>query len=508
MTAPSAFPHCPALPPPLPMLIAAAALLLGGCMSLAPSYEAPQAPVAERYAAEDLGRADGGVQAAALAWRSYFTEPRLQRLIAQALENSRDLRSATLRVAEAQAILGIQRADLFPTVAATADGARGRTPADLSPTGRAVTASQYQAGLGLASWELDFWGRVRSLRDAALENYLATDEARRAVSVSLVAQLANAYFALRELDERLALAQQTVANRQEAVRIFTRRFEVGAIARTDLVQTETLLHQAQSLAAQLGQLRALQLHALSLLVGMPLPELAQPGMLDDQAMATELRAGLPSDLLLQRPDILAAEHRLRAAHANIGAARAAFFPRVTLTGAYGTASAEFSGLFDSGSSAWQFMPSLSLPIFDGGRNRASLDLAQVRRNLAVSDYEKTIQSAFREVSDALAARRWLGEQLGADRATLAAQAERARLAQLRYDNGSAPYFEVLDAQRELLSAQQQLVQTRRALLASRVNLYAALGGGSAEFATQPALATLPSASASAFAAAATAPSAP
>ena len=284
MTAPSAFPHCPALPPPLPMLIAAAALLLGGCMSLAPSYEAPQAPEAERYAAEDLGRADGGVQAAALAWRSYFTEPRLQQLIAQALENSRDLRSATLRVAEAQALPGIQRAAVSPTVAATADGARGRTPADLSPTGRAVTASQYQAGLGLASWELDFWGRVRSLRDAALENYLATDEARRAVSVSLVAQLANAYFALRELDERLALARQTVANRQEAVRIFTRRFEVGAIARTDLVQTETLLHQAQSLAAQLGQLRALQLHALSLLVGMPLPELAQPGTLDDQAI--------------------------------------------------------------------------------------------------------------------------------------------------------------------------------------------------------------------------------
>lgn len=508
MTASSAFLRCRAPAPSRPMLIAAAAAaaaLLGGCASFAPPYEQPQAPVAPRYAADDLGGADGSVPAAALAWRSYFTEPQLQQLIAQALESSRDLRSAALRVAEAQAIFGIQRADQFPTIAATADGARARTPADLSPTGRAMTASQYQAGLGLASWELDFWGRVRSLRDAALENYLATDEARRAVSVSLVAQVANAYLALRELDERLALARQTVANRQESVRIFTRRFEVGAIARTDLVQVETLLHQARSLAAQLGQLRAMQLHALSLLVGAPLPALALPGTLDDQAMAADLRAGLPSELLLQRPDILAAEHRLRAAHANIGAARAAFFPRVTLTGAYGTASAEFSGLFDSGSSAWQFMPSLSLPIFDGGRNRASLDLAQVRRNLAVSDYEKTIQSAFREVSDALAARRWLGEQLGADQATLAAQAERARLAQLRYDNGSAPYFEVLDAQRELLTAQQQLVQTRRALLVSRVNLYAALGGGSAEFATLPALATAASSGAATAAAPSPAP---
>ena len=507
MTAPFAL----SLRPPHPrwpaLCAGAAALALGGCMSLAPPYAPPPAPVAQHYAAEDLGGADGSVAAAALAWRSYFTEPLLQQLIAQALDNSRDLRSATLRVAEAQALLGIQRADLFPTIAATADGARGRTPADLSPTGRAVTASQYQVGLGLASWELDFWGRVRSLRDAALESYLATDEARRAASVSLVTQVASAYLALRELDERLALARQTVANRQESVRIFTRRFEVGAIARTDLVQVETLLHQAQSLVAQLGQLRATQWHALSLLVGAPLPALAQPGTLDDQAMAADLRAGLPSDLLLQRPDIRAAEHRLRAANANIGAARAAFFPRVTLTGAYGTASAEFSGLFDSGSSAWQFMPSLSLPIFDGGRNSANLDLAQVRRNLAVSDYEKTIQSAFREVSDALAARRWLGEQLGADQATLAAQAERARLAQLRYDNGSAPYFEVLDAQRELLTAQQQLVQTRRALLASRVNLYAALGGGSDEFAALPALATT-AATAAPSAAAAAAPPAP
>jgi multidrug efflux system outer membrane protein len=336
--------------------------------------------------------------------------------------------------------------------------------------------------VGLAAWELDFWGRVRNLKDAALETYLATDEARRAFAVSLVGEVAVGYLALRELDERIALARQTIASREESLRIFKRRFEVGAIAKMDLVQVEVLLQQAQTLAAQLEQGRAVQAHALTLLVGSPLPPLPENTGLGDDAVARELRVGLPSDLLLQRPDIVAAEHQLRAAQANIGAARAAFFPRITLTGSAGTASAELNGLFDSGSRAWNFMPSLSLPIFDAGRNRANLDLAEVRRDLAVTNYEKTVQAAFRDVSDALSARHWLTEQVRIAQATLAAQTERARLSQLRYDNGSAPYFEVLDAQRELLTAEQQLVQTRRALLSSRVSLYAALGGGSQEFA--------------------------
>ena len=259
----------------------------------------------------------------------------------------------------------------------------------------------------------------------------------------------------------------------------------------DLVQVEVLLQQAQTLAAQLEQGRAVQAHALTLLVGSPLPPLSENTGLGDDAVARELRVSLPSDLLLQRPDIVAAEHQLRAAQANIGAARAAFFPRITLTGSLGTASAELDGLFDSGSRAWSFMPSLFLPIFDAGRNRANLDLAEVRRDLAVTNYEKTVQAAFRDVSDALSARHWLTEQVRIAQATLAAQTERARLSLLRYDNGSAPYFEVLDAQRELLTAEQQLVQTRRALLSSRVSLYAALGGGSQEFAAPVGAATRP-----------------
>ncbi len=461
----------------------AGALALAGC-SLAPRHETPPLPAAAAYP-DDTGNLPGattaGRAAARTAWRDYFADPTLQRLIVQALENSRDLKTAVLRVAEARAAYGIQRADQFPTIAAGIDGSRARTPGNLSPTGQAQVSSQYQVGVGLAAWELDFWGRVRNLKDAALETYLATDEARRAITISLIAQVADNYLALRELDERIALARQTIASREESFRIFTRRFEVGAIARMDLVQVETLLHQAQTLAAQLEQARAAQAHALALLVGTPLPTLSEDARFDDGAVLHDLRVGLPSDLLLQRPDIVAAEHLLRAAHANIGAARAAFFPRIALTGFFGTASAELNGLFDSGSRAWSFLPSLSVPIFDGGRNRASLNLAEVRRDLAVVNYEKTVQTAFREVSDALSARHWLVEQVRISQATLAAQAERARLARLRYDNGSAPYFEVLDAQRDLLVAEQQLVQTRRALLSSRVSLYAALGGGTQEF---------------------------
>lgn len=463
-------------------------LAVSGC-SLAPRHETPPLPVPANYPA-DTGVSPGGASAGRLApeiaWRDYFADPQLKALIAQALANNRDLQTAVLRVEEARAAYGIQRADQFPTVVVGADGSRSRTPADLSPTGRALTAEQYQVGVGLAAWELDFWGRVKNLKEAALEIYLATDEARRAVTVSLIAQVADAWFGLLELDERLALARQTVASREESLRIFTRRFEVGAIARMDVVQVDTLLQQARALVAQIEQARAAQAHALTLLLGAPLSEGMQTAKLDDRAVPQDLPVGLPAEVLLQRPDIMVAEHQLRAAGANIGAARAAFFPRIMLTGFFGTASAELDGLFDADSRAWRFAPSLSLPIFDAGRNRAALQLAEVRRDLAVVNYEKSVQAAFRDVSDALSARRWLGEQVRIAEATLKAQAERARLVKLRYDNGSAPYFEWLDAQRDLLSAEQQWVQARRALLSSQVRLYAALGGGSQDIAASPA----------------------
>ncbi|MBK7422283.1 MAG: efflux transporter outer membrane subunit [Propionivibrio sp.] len=463
--------------------IAGIALLMAGCASMAPPYEVPALPVSPVYASVTT---QDGVSAAAIGWRDYFTDPQLQSLISLALDNNRDLRSAVLRVEEARAAYGIQRADLFPTIGALAREDRSRTPARMSLTGRPLVASQYQVGLGLASWEIDFWGRVRSLEDAALETYLATDAASRAASIGLVAQVANNYLALRGLDERIALARQTIASREESFRIYTRRVEVGSTSRFNLTEVQTLLTQAQALGAQLELARAAQFNALTLLVGAPVELPPEQGQFDESNVFRELRPGLPSDLLLQRPDIVAAEHLLKAANANIGAARAAFFPRIALLGSLGTASVELNDLFASGSLAWLFSPSISLPIFDGGRRKNNLSLAETRRDLAVTQYEKTVQLAFRDVSDALSARVWLRQQVAIARTALATQVERARLSQLRFNNGASAFLDVLDAQRDLLDAEQQLVQTRRELLSSQVSLYAALGGGALDFDSPPA----------------------
>ena len=461
----------------------AVGVFLSGCASMAPPYTTPALPVSSAY---ETDRAQDGANAASIAWRDYFTDPQLQTLIELALTNNRDLRIAVLHVDEARAAYDIQRAERFPTIGVQASKDRSLTPGDLNMTGKPLLASQYQVGLGLSGWEIDFWGRVRSLQDAALESYLATDSARRAATVALVAQVANSYFALREVDERIVLAQQTIASRSESLRIFTRRVEVGSTSRLNLTQVQTLLTQAQALGIQLEQERAAQTHALTLLLGAPADLPLGKVPMDEQQELRELRPGLPSDLLTQRPDIVAAEHQLKAANANIGAARAAFFPRIALTSSLGTASAELDGLFAAGSLAWIFSPSISLPIFDGGRRHNNLSLAETRRDLAVANYEKTVQLAFRDVSDALSARHWLSQQVAIARSALATQRERARLSQLRYDSGAAAYLDVLDAQRDLLAAEQQLVQTRRALLSSRVSLYTALGGGAMDFVSLPA----------------------
>lgn len=448
-------------------------LLLSGCTSLAPPYTAPALPVPARYPDTFLPQDALGPAA---DWRDYFIEPGLQKLISQALGNSRDLRAAVLRVQEAGAIYGIARADRLPSVVVQAGADRSRVPADLNVTGLPVVAGQYQVGLGLASWELDFWGRVRSLQDAALEAYLGTVEARRAATLSLVAQVASGYLVLQEFDARIALASRTLNSRQESLRIFSRRVAVGSTSRLDLTQVQTLAIQAQTLSAQLELGRAEQVAALTLLIG-DVPDLPLPPRSEALAAPPALRAGLPSELLAQRPDIAGAEHRLKAANADIGAARAAFFPRVALTGSLGTASAALDGLFDSGSRAWTFSPSITLPLFNGGRLRNNLTLSEVRRDLALAAYEKTVQSAFRDVSNALSAQRWLSVQASnADRAQTT-QTERARLSKLRYDNGAASFLEVLDAERDLLAAQQQLVQARRSVQSNRVDLYVALGGG-------------------------------
>ena len=451
------------------------AALLAGCASMAPPYQTPAPPVPAHWPA---GIAPATAPAPLPPWRGYFTDPLLQQLIDTALANNRDLRIAALRSDQARAAFRIQRADQLPNLGLAAQGARARVPGDLNAAGVSAVGAEYRAEVGLSSWELDLWGRVRNLKQSALEQWLATEAGYLSAELALVAQVADGYIGLRELDERVMLARRTVEAHEESYRIFGRRHDVGATSRLELTQVQTLLTQAQALLAQLELARANQLHALGQLLGAhpgPLPEAAP---FDETLVLAELAPGLPSDLLASRPDIAAAEHLLRAAGADVGAARAAFFPRIALTGSWGSASAELDGLFDSGSRAWTFVPVLSLPIFDGGRRRANLALSEVRHDIRVAEYEKSVQTAFREVVDALAACRWLAEQRDVQRIALDAASERARLAQLRYDAGSATYLEVLDAQRALLAAEQQLVQARRALLSSQVALYAALGGSS------------------------------
>jgi multidrug efflux system outer membrane protein len=469
------------------------AALLSAC-SLAPTYQRPDAPVAAAFPADDAGKAakTGAAPSAATnqrdaidtGWREYFNEPRLQELIAAALENNRDLRTAALRIEEARALYNVQSADRLPNLNASVGATRAKTPTTVSPTGESTIGRRVDAGLSISAFELDFFGRVKSLNDAALAAYLATDEARQAAQISLVAQVAQAYFTERAYAEQYALAQQSYEARARTYKLTQQRAEVGASSRLDLRSNETLMETARAAALTLARQRAQAENALTLLVGQPSATGAAAGT-NAGAMPTDSQidalsavpAGLPSDLLARRPDIRAAEQRLKSANANIGAARAAFFPRISLTAAIGSTSPTLGGLFDSGTGSWSFAPQLVLPIFDAGRNRANLTLTEVRKNIAVADYEKTIQTAFREVADALAARDYLGEQVAAQRAVQDAQADRLKLSQLRFDNGVASSLDVLDAQRELFSAQQSLVQARLLRTTSAIDLYRALGGG-------------------------------
>lgn len=450
-----------------------AAGVLTGC-SLAPHYLRPDTPVAAAYPTEN---GEAGDNAIATGWREFFPDRRLQALIASALADNRDLRIAALRIEEARAQYNIQSADLWPTLNASASGSRSRTPGSLSLSGVSTVNSSYQVGIGLTSFELDFFGRVRSLNEAALAQYLATEEAGQAARITLVAEVARAYLAERSFMEQLELARKTLESREAAYKLAKQRFDVGASSALDLRQSEILVQSARAALASLIRQQAQAANALTLLAGKPLTDLPQAQSLSEQDIVTDIPAGLPSDLLVRRPDIRAAEQRLKAANAGIGAARAAFFPRISLTAATGTASNALSGLFEAGSRTWSFAPQLVLPIFDAGRNSANLTLAQVRNNIAVADYERTIQVAFREVADALAARAALEEQIDAQRAVQDAQAERLKLAELRYQNGIASSLEVLDAERELFSAQQALIQTRQLRLTNAVDLYRALGGG-------------------------------
>jgi len=451
-----------------------ALLALSAC-SLIPEFLRPAAPVAQVYPADAVGKDTRS--AAETGWREFFPDPGLQALIAAALDNNRDLRTAALRIAEARALYNIQSADLYPNINASFTGNRAHTPASLSTNGQQMTTSAYQVGFSLASFEIDYLGRVRSLNQAALSLYLATDEARQSAQIGLIAEVAKAALAERAFAEQQELAQKTLAGREAAYKLSRQRFDVGASSALDLRANETLVLNARIALAILARQRAQATNALVLLVGRPIADLPPVQTLDAQGIVSELPAGLPSDLLTRRPDIRAAEERLKASNANIGAARAAFFPRISLTAGFGTASNALSGLFDAGSGAWSFAPQLLLPIFDAGRNSATLKLTEVRKDLAVTDYEKTIQVAFREVADALVARSLLDEQIDAQQAAQLAQADLLRLVEQRYRTGVANYIEVLTAERDLFLAEQALVQARLLRLTNAIDLYRSLGGG-------------------------------
>jgi multidrug efflux system outer membrane protein len=449
-------------------------IFLAGCSQL-PPYQRPATPVAAQWP-EALPPA-AGQASAGLSWRQLLPAPRLQALIEAALEHNRDLRIAVARVEEARAQYGIARADRLPGIDLAASGSAIRTPADLSSTGQRFTARRYDVNLGLTAFELDFWGRVASLTEAAKASYLATEEAQRAFRLSLVTDVATTYLTLLELEERTALARTTVASRAETRKLIDRRRQVGIAGDLDFLAADGAYQSALADLASLERQGAAAANALTLLVGKPVTEPLADGRLADQGIVVDLAPGLPSEVLVRRPDVLAAEQKLVAANASIGAARAAFLPRISLTAAFGTASKALSGLFDAGSGAWNFQPVLRLPLFDFGRTAANVDLAEARKVIAVAEYEKAIQQAFREVADLLAAREKLAVQLAAQQAGEKSQAERLRIVDARYQAGISSYLEVLDAQRELSSAQQGVVQTRRAWLTAAVQLYKTLGAG-------------------------------
>jgi outer membrane protein, multidrug efflux system len=459
-----------------------ALLCLSGC-TMAPRYTRPNAPVPVAWPSGPAYKEGTGTPAAKgvadIPWQEFFIDPQLRKLIALALENNRDLRVAALNIDRSRALYQIQRSDLFPKVDASADGNFQRLPEALSGTGKAERIDQYSAGLGVSSYELDLFGRVRSLKDQALEQYLATDQARRSVQISLVSQVAATWLTLAADRERLQLAKETLTSQHSSYLLTRRRFEAGVSSALDIHQAQTSVDTARVDIARFTTLVAQDENALNLLGGSPVPADLLPTSLSETLTALkELTPSLPSEVLLRRPDILQAENLLKGANANIGAARAAFFPRITLVSSVGFGSDELAGLFTGGSFAWSFAPRITLPIFDGGSNRANLKVAEVDRDIAVAQYEKAIQTAFREVADALAQRGTIDDQVAAQQSLTDATSESYRLSQARYEKGVDSYLVVLDSQRSQYAAQQNLIVIRLARLTNLATLYKVLGGGS------------------------------
>jgi NodT family efflux transporter outer membrane factor (OMF) lipoprotein len=460
----------------------ALALALAGCVNLAPKYERPAAPVAGSFPTVGGTNASGGNPVATqapvnIAWQQFFTDPRLKQLIELSLANNRDLRIAIANIEQARAAYQIQRSQQFPALDAAYNGSR---VSSRDSVGNNTTTSLYQAGLAVSAFELDLFGRLRNLSQAAQSQFLATEEARKSAQISLIASVANAYLLALADDEQLALTRETLKTREESLRLTRLRFENGVVSKLDLDTAQSLVDNARFVLQQQLRQRAQDDNLLTLLVGEPLPATLPAGAMLASTNLPDLPAGMPSDLLTNRPDIRSAEQQLIAANANIGAARAAYFPRIALTATGGSASKELSNLFSSGTWGWTFAQQATMPIFDFGRTRAGVEGARASRDVAVAEYERSIQTAFREVSDALAGQATFSEQLRAAQSAAASEADRFDLADRRYRSGTSSYLDLLDAQRSLFTAQLLSVQANLARLQNQVTLYRVLGGGWSE----------------------------
>jgi len=452
------------------------ALIMAGC-TMEPDYHRPALPVATHYGSQHQTRAGNGAE---IRWQSFFNDPVMHKLIASALANNRDLRVAALNVEVARSQVQIDRAALLPSIDLDAEGSGTHLPGGLYSTQSSgpVTYHQMSTSLGVTAWELDFFGRLRSLRDQGLEQYLATAATQRATQISLISEVASSYLSLCSDNALLALAQETAKSQQDSYDLTKRSYDGGVASEQDLVQAETSVRTAQADIASYSRQVRQDVNALALLVGSDLPpDLLAGARLQKAWHFPATPAGLPSDLLTHRPDIIAAEHTLKAANANIGAARAAFFPSISLTASGGSTSATFSHLLSGGTAAWSFGPSISLPIFDGGVNSANLDIAKLQKRIEIADYEKTIQTAFKEVGDALAGQETYQDELKARQLDEAANQRNFSFATVRYREGVDNYLNVLVAQRSLYASQQSLIATRLGQLNQQITLYKALGGG-------------------------------
>ena len=459
-------------------ILAGCSLFFCGC-SLAPKYNQPQAPIPNNWpqgSAYKTARTTPDA-VAELSREEFFPDQHLQTIIAMARENNRDLRLAALNVERARALYGVERAGLYPAVDAFGGGGKQQLSAELIGPGDSRTLERYSVNMGIASWEIDFFGRIRSLSERALDAYLATEQAQRSAQIALVAEVARVYLTLAKDRENLKLAQSTLESQQGDYNLIKRRYEVGIGTELDLQRAQSRVDAAKRDIAGFIRQVAQDRNSLNLLAGSPVPENLLPVDLSTIVPPREISPGLSSEVLLNRPDIIAAEYRLKGAYALIGAARASFFPRISLTTSIGTASGDLSGLFNSGTDIWNFAPQIVMPIFDA-RVWAALRVSKADQKILLTQYEKTIQIAFKEVADALAVQGTIDQQLAAQQSLVNAVAETYRLAGKRYTKGIDDYFGVLDAQRSLYAQQRVLIAFRLAKLVNRVNLYAVLGGGS------------------------------